>query len=284
MSLAKQREDVLTELPRLPHVAAKLNEALANPDISLREVSAIIETDPALSARLVRMANSPLVSAGRPVKSVMYAVALMGLAEVRHMVLALSVMNCAGPIPTAALKQWATHSMATANLAASLSRRQLATQPLGWARFAGMMHASGQLIRWRMDPKMAASIWEYQLGNPVPFSQAEEAQGAEAEGRLGAWLAWEWGLPEELAEICIGHAAPDPSIRCERVSTGHMSRVIATASATAELVMLDPPPERQQPWLERISELQANMDGPDMALWLDEARAVVSEARASARG
>ena len=51
-----------TNLPSLPAVALKIIEASKDPDISLHEVSKIISSDPAISAKLLKVANSPLYS------------------------------------------------------------------------------------------------------------------------------------------------------------------------------------------------------------------------------
>ena len=54
-------------LPTLPEVALKVREVADDPSADIESLANVISCDPALSARLIRVANSPLLRAGRPV-------------------------------------------------------------------------------------------------------------------------------------------------------------------------------------------------------------------------
>lgn len=74
------------KLPTLPQVALKINTVLDNPNTSTKEVAKIISTDAALSARMLQVANSPLVRAASSVDNVQMAVIRMGMGMVRNIV------------------------------------------------------------------------------------------------------------------------------------------------------------------------------------------------------
>ena len=48
------------QIPSLPEVVIRINTAIENPDIGIVEVAKLIQLDPALAARLLKIANSPL--------------------------------------------------------------------------------------------------------------------------------------------------------------------------------------------------------------------------------
>ena len=67
-----------TNLPTLPAVALKIIEVSKDPDISLHEVSAIISSDPAIAAKLLKVANSSLYSQRRSLSNLREALTLLG--------------------------------------------------------------------------------------------------------------------------------------------------------------------------------------------------------------
>lgn len=78
------------ELPTLPSVAIKLNNALAK-DIGIAEAAHIVQLDPAISARLIKIANSPLYLAAKPAENCLEAINRFGLQALKHLVTSLSL-------------------------------------------------------------------------------------------------------------------------------------------------------------------------------------------------
>src|SRR5688572_22322572 len=95
----KNLENLLTggrELPTLPVMMLQVQKALANEMTGLRELAAIIERDPALASRLLRVANSAAFTRGEPVTSIGTAVGRLGLGHVRSLCLAVGVVRAFG--------------------------------------------------------------------------------------------------------------------------------------------------------------------------------------------
>ncbi len=78
-------------LPALPEAALKIRHAINNPDVGSREIIQIVQSDPVLSARLVRVANSPLYGTWREIKTVRDAVRRLGLETTKNLSFSLSV-------------------------------------------------------------------------------------------------------------------------------------------------------------------------------------------------
>lgn len=79
------------DLPGLPEAALKIRQAINNPDVGSSEIIQIVQSDPVLSARLVKVANSPLYGTWREIKTVRDAVRRMGLETTKHLSFSLSV-------------------------------------------------------------------------------------------------------------------------------------------------------------------------------------------------
>ncbi|MCP4078312.1 MAG: HDOD domain-containing protein [Gammaproteobacteria bacterium] len=79
------------DLPALPEAALKVRQAINNPDVGSSEIIQIVQSDPVLSARLVRVANSPLYGTWREIKTVRDAVRRLGLETTKNLSFSLSV-------------------------------------------------------------------------------------------------------------------------------------------------------------------------------------------------
>lgn len=78
-------------LPTLPDAALKIRKLINSPDIGSTEIIQIVQTDPVLSARLVKVANSPLYGTWRETKTVRDAVRRLGLENTRNLSFSLSI-------------------------------------------------------------------------------------------------------------------------------------------------------------------------------------------------
>lgn len=66
-------------LPTLPEVALKVREAAENPDIGIPQISKVIGNDAALTARIIKVVNSPLLRTNREITDLQMAVSRLGI-------------------------------------------------------------------------------------------------------------------------------------------------------------------------------------------------------------
>src|SRR5690606_24057733 len=83
------------ELPAVPEVVTEALALLDNPAAEMNEIAAVIEKDPALAARILRMSNSPCYGLKRQVGSVQLAAVVLGTRELRSIVIATSIYGAA---------------------------------------------------------------------------------------------------------------------------------------------------------------------------------------------
>ncbi|MDJ0766932.1 MAG: HDOD domain-containing protein, partial [Myxococcota bacterium] len=81
------------DLPSLPAVVFELYAALDDDLVSVDQIASIIERDPGLATRLLRLANSAAFNCGDPIGDLTGAVHLLGVRQVRALCIALSVTN-----------------------------------------------------------------------------------------------------------------------------------------------------------------------------------------------
>jgi len=81
------------KLPSFPQVAAKLLEASRDETVSLADLSKILETDPGISVRVLKIVNSAFYGLGRKVIKLSDAVVLLGLDEIKKVALGMTVFE-----------------------------------------------------------------------------------------------------------------------------------------------------------------------------------------------
>ena len=88
--LKKLKEDALV-LPTLPEVAMRVQEVVGRPDSSLKQVADIIGQDAAISARMIKVANSALYSRGIPAENINSAVSRIGLTQIKSIATSIAM-------------------------------------------------------------------------------------------------------------------------------------------------------------------------------------------------
>ncbi|WP_462159272.1 HDOD domain-containing protein [Pseudoalteromonas sp. GB56] len=78
-------------LPTLPEVALKVRNSADDPDITLHSMADVIATDPALSARMIKVANSALMSRSVKVTTINQAVTRIGLRQIKNIATAMAM-------------------------------------------------------------------------------------------------------------------------------------------------------------------------------------------------
>ena len=105
------------QLPSMSEVAHELIRTLNSENPDVFEVSQIISRDPALSARLLRLANSAQFGLPRGVSTLDEAIQMVGLGQVRALALSASLSDAFAPLPGLELQAFWQSSMACAGYA-----------------------------------------------------------------------------------------------------------------------------------------------------------------------
>jgi len=143
-AIAAQISDAGMVFPTSARLALRIRDLLADPDCHIDAVAKLVQAEPVLSARIVALANSVAYNPyGREIDDLRSAIARIGLATVRTLVMAVITRQMAGnSIPgntrELAEKLWA-HSAHVAALARVLARRVTRLDPEA-AMFAGIVH------------------------------------------------------------------------------------------------------------------------------------------------
>ena len=206
-------------LPSPPGTALRVLELCRQDDAEINGIADTIMSDPALSGRLLKYANSPMVGAGRAVTSVRSAVLLMGLRTVKVTALGFSLVSpdfcprCQG----FDLSQFWTESFVTAVIARRLAS-DFPSIDREEAFTAGLLSQIGRLALANGLPEEYSEVMQL-VQDGMSVAEAERETLGIDYAEFGTHLLTDWQLPESLIEaVCeqevlsAGDALDEPSL------------------------------------------------------------------------
>lgn len=225
--------DGLGQVPTLPAIVARVLEILNNPNSSAEAAARLIGKDLALSAKVLRLANSAFYGIPRSISSVDQAIVILGFQTVRSLVMSASVIKILGK-GRGKLDRRAVwrHSVATA-LATRVVVRKVGRR-LGLdveaAFMSGLLHKIGVLILDGAETAEYSKVLsEASAEEALPLPTLERLHLEVDHPTVGGMLADRWGLPEELRDPIAFHLNPTAS-----KSQKELAAVVQLASHLAE--------------------------------------------------
>lgn len=232
---------VRDDLPYSPALLSRLFRLTGEDDNSpLAAVAAVVAEDQGLATRLLAMANSAFYGLQAQVATVSRALAVLGLREVRALVLALGMRGLADvrPLPPEfSLPAYLEHQAAVAAASMALARESATMDPDD-AFTAGLLHDLGKLLTALYRPEDWRAQAAISAGEGLAWHEAEERHWGLDHGLIGAMALRAWNLPETLTEPVNWHHAPHAAPDHVRAS-----RLLGLADALTREVTGRPQPD-----------------------------------------
>lgn len=184
-------------LPTLPEVALQVREAAEDPNIDAAGIAEVLSTDGALSARVVRVANSPLLRAASPITDLKMAVSRLGINYSCNLATGLAVEQMFQATTDAVdrrMRQNWRKSTEVAGIASVLARSFARRLKPDQATLAGLVHRLGAL------PILRFAEEDRRL---VKMPELLDQLIADLHGEIGKLILEIWDFPEELSIVPI---------------------------------------------------------------------------------
>ncbi len=210
--MSDQRTDILErldDLPSLPGVYYRVRETLEDPEGSLETIARLIAADPAMSARLLRVANSPLYGLAAKVDSVLRALSLIGTVETHHLILSTALITTFRDLPLGAvsMRSFWEHSIACAVTARLIARIGGRASP-EHAYLAGLLHDIGRLPLFILEPHLMSATLHAHRQRQGHLHDLERECFGTTHAEIGAALLHAWQIPERFCLATAHHHAP----------------------------------------------------------------------------
>lgn len=231
----------LRQLPPLSPVVVELLASFADEDVDSGRIAEQIGRDQALTARLLRVANSSFYGLQNKVGTISDALVVLGFRAVRSMVLAIGIHGAfrAASCPGFDSQSYLRHCLLVGAIA-----RGLAGQAGHHADFAftcGLLHDIGELVLAANFPEDYSRVMAYRETQDCFLVAAERAVLGIDHGMVGGLLAEAWRFPAALGLAIAGHHAPVAGTDPSPADLVHVADAIAHGLGVArmpeELVM-----------------------------------------------
>lgn len=195
------RIDRLRSLPTFGWAVGRVLAALDQPDGSHVAAAALIARDQALTAQLLRIANSAFYARSGRVASALEALTLLGTVTARSVILGAAIFE------HRELQGLWEHSLRTAEAAGAMASHQRLSRPEEVAG-AGLLHDLGKVLLFRAAPDVYAAVQARIRSRACASREAEQVLLGADHAEVAGWLLPRWRLPARLVEAIVHHHAP----------------------------------------------------------------------------
>lgn len=200
----QKRVTGLSSLPTLPHVVKHVGRMVEDKKSSAADVGELISRDQVLSAKILRLVNSPVYGFPGRISSVTHALVLLGFNVVKGLVLSTAVFDTFGK----QIQGLWEHSLGCAIVSRRLAK-ELNIPDIEEVMVAGLLHDLGKAVLSYIAPN--------EFGMAILVAKQKRCHIAEAErevfqvdhARVASWIAQEWHLPARLTDALTCHHRPD---------------------------------------------------------------------------
>jgi HD-like signal output (HDOD) protein len=193
----------LQDLPTLPEVMTRILESVSDENTSAEEIAELLSSDHAISARVLRLANSAFYALRHPVDSIKRAVVVIGFDAVQNLALATSVIDAFSTADQFALdpKDFWLHSLGSAHTAKFIcDEYQKVGSPDGCFT-AALLHDIGKYVFALVMKKEYAEVIKHSKAEGIPLYELEKKQFETTHSEIGTWLADKWRFPDLIKTV-----------------------------------------------------------------------------------
>ena len=204
--LKLERKDqilAVKDLPTLPKVLDEVSRLVKDPDSSTEQIAKLISMDQVLSAKVLKMVNSPIYGFPGRISSIHHALVLLGFNVLRGVIVSTSVMDI---VNQAMVGLW-EHSVGCA-LASSTIARHVGLKDVEDISVAGLLHDLGKVVTAVQLPDLRTGIDALVKSQDLPYLEAEKAVMGFGHDRVNAWIVDHWKLPPAIKEAMSYHHKP----------------------------------------------------------------------------
>ena len=221
------------DLPPMPAVANKVLELLGNPDVNYSKLGEAISSDPAVSARLMKVANSAFYSMKRQIKTLDHAIAIVGEKTLRSLVLAASLEGVSKSYGLLEKLLW-EDAMGCA-IGSRIIARKFSTADPEEAFLAGLFRHLGKIVMNYSEPDTYRKL--------IEAAYVEGTATADIEGRffpyghevVGAAVLDKWNFSRALVVTALHHK--DLAISADEEDAAQLLRLAATVNLAGFICM-----------------------------------------------
>lgn len=190
----------LDSLPTISASKLRLFQVLEDVNSTMRDVEQIIASDPAMAAKVIKLANSSFYRHSRQSVGIHDAITMIGFDMVKCITLSIAVMDAFGSNERAAIQLW-RNAYAVALIAFEFGRTRNEKE---WLFTGGLLHDLGRMVLLSMRTEAYLAM----IGERFPDMEQEMMAFGFDHAQIGSEVAGKWHFPEPVVDIIRNHHAP----------------------------------------------------------------------------
>ena len=211
MPTAKQLLELFNDSKTLPHVALRLSRLFSDEGGRIQEFEGLIRMDPVLVSRLLRMVNSPYYGVREKITSISRAIVFIGMKNLRNLVVMEGLKDAVrenSRNQVFSRKRLWLHCVAV-SICSQIIVERIFGQRGEDAFLCGILHDIGLIVEDQTAPELFARTWETAASESMSLPAVEKEIMGTDHCEVGALLAQDWNLPEEIQKGIRKHHAVD---------------------------------------------------------------------------
>lgn len=253
-----KRLESVEDLPSLPVVIIKLTETIQNVESSASDVAKVMEDDPAIMARVLKIVNSAFYSnafVDQPITNVRHAIVRLGYDAVRNIALTSCVFSIFKEDHATVFnrQEFWKHCICTgivSNVVYDFSTKQDLNIPRESVALAGLLHDMGKIILEQYFYDLFTKILDFGKENKQAIYLIEKKAFDISHSEIGAWLGKRWKLSDDLLACIEFHHDPmnAPEKYRDMVGLVHVADYICNLKGLGQSGNAAPPLFHQEVW------------------------------------
>jgi putative nucleotidyltransferase with HDIG domain len=226
----------LGDLPSAPQILQEAIQLTSDIDSNIKKVARTIAADQSISAKVVRMSNSPMFARAKRVSTLDEAISVLGFTQLKSIIITASTFQMfeAGANFDLATKLW-HHSLSTA-IGSRIIAERLTSLNKDEAYLAGLLHDIGKLVFLKTTPNVYARLIQMVKQEKTALSIEEQREFGFDHTDLGAALLTKWAIPADITSAAADHHR----FRLSEVpSAEQLVRVVMLADAVSGYIGAD---------------------------------------------
>ncbi|PKN76914.1 MAG: hypothetical protein CVU52_02745 [Deltaproteobacteria bacterium HGW-Deltaproteobacteria-10] len=209
------RKDLLQsveKMPAFPQSVHRVIELTSDINSDPRDLVKVIEHDPVLITKILKMVNSPYFGLAQKITSVNHAVVYIGINTVKNLALSTATLGVLPRTNNAGfdMDAFLLHSLSTATVARIIAKKLKIQEKDAFDFFlSGLLHDFGKVVFAHFMPNDFKQVLQIVKEEGLPLYEAEQRVFATDHAQIGSLLGEKWNLPAHLIACIKDHHSHD---------------------------------------------------------------------------
>lgn len=208
--LAKKLTMAVERMPAFPKSVQKILELTRNLDCEPVQLVQVIEKDPVMTVKILRVLNSAYYSLPNKITSVNHSVVYLGFNTIKNLALSIASVGILPKQNIAGfdIQQYLLHSLTTAGIAKLLGAKLPGTDPMD-CYIAGLLHDFGKVVFAQFLPNDFNQAMQKSHNGNISLHLAEQQVIGVDHTVVGSMLTEKWQFPQALIDCIRNHHSED---------------------------------------------------------------------------